>query len=101
MSMHCVHGKAKNHALDPRSHELRETLQRPDDVVHLADALLGVLTARAQVQRGPVLGVVAPDHHLSRHSLRWPSALVSERGMLADYSGTRTSGSTCEAVTAS
>ena len=101
MSFGCFPRKVDDYVLDTRTHELGETLQRPNDVVHLAHALLGVLTARAEVQRGPILGVVAPDHHLSRHSLRWPSALVSERGMLADFLGTRTSGSTCEAVTVS
>ena len=56
-------------ALDTRPHEFWQTLQRPDDIVDLADALLGILLAGAQVESRPAVRVVAPDHHLPCDSL--------------------------------
>ena len=49
------------HVLDTRTHELDGALQEPKDELDLPRALLGVLSARTEVERGSAVHVVAKD----------------------------------------
>ena len=51
-------------------HQLSETLQCPNDVVHLTYTLLCILSARTEVQSRSIVNVIAPDDHLACDSLR-------------------------------
>ncbi len=82
-------------ALDAGTHQLRQTLQRPDHEVDLTNALFRVLLAGTKIQCGSVVDVVAPKHHLARECLVSDFMLVSIKAVKRTVG---TSGSTCEAV---